>query len=489
MSRKLSGSKCLACGISYSSSQRLYCLPKDLEKRKKWLTLLKCEDLFELDPNYVRNNGKVCDKHFQEWAFTSSLRDRLIRNALPNSDPPPVYPIVEAKSCEVVQKPQYRVLKLSKAHIEELKKKQGKIIWNREGTIKPSRLSTSSKNGHSEQPPSSLTLVDRNSEQPSSLISVDRNGEQPSSPASVVGNCDQPSSPASSIGGNCDQPSSPPSIDDNRDQLSFPTIKVKNCEQPSLPFSVIKPSNLSLPKSSPVTGEYKLRKKIFTKKAQHDQSHLYELIATQRKEIYSQRKIIKHLRKKMGALQRENLNFQKTVMDKLNTERYDFLKSLIKQLGTKKIGGMRWSDKDKEFAYACYVLSPQVYKMLRFKLGFPSKSTLRRQMGLEKSGKSAKQASRAVNQVFDESNGEVDQMSESNRQIDQELDESNESLIEMSESGGTLEVDESTIAVNHLMGQGQTLPVNESTGAFFQFIESMNESQVREVVEIIESVP
>ncbi|GBM70908.1 hypothetical protein AVEN_238067-1 [Araneus ventricosus] len=71
---------CTVCGTSGS---KLFCIPSNENMYKKWFSVLKWNVLPE-QLKSVLNNARVCDRHFSESCFTSTLRKKLIKFACPN---------------------------------------------------------------------------------------------------------------------------------------------------------------------------------------------------------------------------------------------------------------------------------------------------------------------------------------------------------------------------------------------------------------------
>lgn len=73
--------ECLLC---HSSSPPLLNFPKDPKRMKTWLEKIKQEELLSKHTEeYIYNNGRLCALHFPEELFTSTLKKKLIRDALP----------------------------------------------------------------------------------------------------------------------------------------------------------------------------------------------------------------------------------------------------------------------------------------------------------------------------------------------------------------------------------------------------------------------
>lgn len=70
------------------------------------MQLLGRSDMLEVDYKHLQINARICCRHFRDWAFTSSTKERLIRFALPEiGPPPPVFGSGQPVSIEVQQTP------------------------------------------------------------------------------------------------------------------------------------------------------------------------------------------------------------------------------------------------------------------------------------------------------------------------------------------------------------------------------------------------
>ncbi|GBO27697.1 Transposable element P transposase, partial [Araneus ventricosus] len=70
------------CSVCYNRASKLFCIPSKDDMYKKWFSVLKW-DVPPEQLKYVLNNARVCDRHFSEWCFTSTLRQKLIKFACP----------------------------------------------------------------------------------------------------------------------------------------------------------------------------------------------------------------------------------------------------------------------------------------------------------------------------------------------------------------------------------------------------------------------
>ena len=90
------GKCCGAIGCTNSSMKRpnkhYFRVPKDTERRRKWLQNIRREDLLKKSPEYCYNNIVVCSDHFERVMFQNDLCQRLNWNAYPtlfNAPNPP----------------------------------------------------------------------------------------------------------------------------------------------------------------------------------------------------------------------------------------------------------------------------------------------------------------------------------------------------------------------------------------------------------------
>ncbi|GBN43807.1 hypothetical protein AVEN_208606-1 [Araneus ventricosus] len=70
------------CSVCETPGPTLFRIPPDENRYKTWFSALK----WNVPPEklqYILVNAKVCDRHFSESCFTSTLRERLIKFACP----------------------------------------------------------------------------------------------------------------------------------------------------------------------------------------------------------------------------------------------------------------------------------------------------------------------------------------------------------------------------------------------------------------------
>ncbi|GBN73210.1 hypothetical protein AVEN_31999-1, partial [Araneus ventricosus] len=71
------------CSVCETPGRILFRIPPDENRYKKWFSALK----WNVPPEklkYILANAKVCDRHFSEACFTSTLKERLIKFACPH---------------------------------------------------------------------------------------------------------------------------------------------------------------------------------------------------------------------------------------------------------------------------------------------------------------------------------------------------------------------------------------------------------------------
>ncbi|CAL1285290.1 unnamed protein product [Larinioides sclopetarius] len=71
------------CSVCETPGPALFKIPSNENKYKKWLSVLK----WNVPPEQIKftlNNARVCDRHFSESCFTSTLRKKLLIFAYPN---------------------------------------------------------------------------------------------------------------------------------------------------------------------------------------------------------------------------------------------------------------------------------------------------------------------------------------------------------------------------------------------------------------------
>lgn len=93
------------------------------------------------------------------------------------------------------------------------------------------------------------------------------------------------------------------------------------------------------------------------------------------KRLLHQQSVISRLRQKIFKL--KTPPYLKDLKQKLNVEQYNFVLAQI-NMSSKAAHGRRWGKTHKAFALNIYLQSPSAYAILRRKLAFPSKSTLKR---------------------------------------------------------------------------------------------------------------
>ncbi|GBM74778.1 hypothetical protein AVEN_108533-1, partial [Araneus ventricosus] len=70
------------CSVCETPGSKLFRIPLNENVHKKWFSVLK----WDVPPErlkYVLDNARVCDRHFSEWCFTSTLRQKLLNFACP----------------------------------------------------------------------------------------------------------------------------------------------------------------------------------------------------------------------------------------------------------------------------------------------------------------------------------------------------------------------------------------------------------------------
>ncbi|KAG8174808.1 hypothetical protein JTE90_002571 [Oedothorax gibbosus] len=247
---KLSRLLCLVC---QKREKRLYKLPKDNERMKKWLQLLSQEALLtEFELPYLVNNARLCGDHFSDWAFANSNQTSLIKHA---------YPIL---TCSPVS--------------------------------------------HDSIPSEFSTLPET--------------------------------------------------------QAPDKTLDQSLCADPGPPAYSSTPKQK---KPAKRTSESLQADPLPSFSAPPNRSRESQI-------ILNQRSTISRLRKKLSR-QKQSLLVQ--LREKLTEDQYDFVCSQIRQAGRNE-KGRRWTNKEKAFALNIYLHSPAAYKILRRRLHFPHKSTLRR---------------------------------------------------------------------------------------------------------------
>lgn len=93
--------------------------------------------------------------------------------------------------------------------------------------------------------------------------------------------------------------------------------------------------------------------------------------------IKNQRCVISKLKKQVEKLKANKLKFVLDLKGTMNPEQYGFVMSQIKQCKRTK-EGRRWTKEDKMFALRIFLQSPDAYRILREKLSFPSRATLKK---------------------------------------------------------------------------------------------------------------
>ncbi|GBN43805.1 hypothetical protein AVEN_208604-1 [Araneus ventricosus] len=71
------------CSVCETPGPVLFCIPSNENRYKKWFSILK----WNVPPEQLKsvlNNARVCDRHFSESCFTSTLRKKLIKFACPD---------------------------------------------------------------------------------------------------------------------------------------------------------------------------------------------------------------------------------------------------------------------------------------------------------------------------------------------------------------------------------------------------------------------
>lgn len=77
----------LSCYLCNRETKPLFGFPKDQHRLKQWLDIIGHKRLKKLTPVKLHASYRLCAKHFAEQDFTSTLRTRLTKYALPKIGP------------------------------------------------------------------------------------------------------------------------------------------------------------------------------------------------------------------------------------------------------------------------------------------------------------------------------------------------------------------------------------------------------------------